>query len=213
MVNRLGERVRPQANVVRVVQFGNTRKSFRLEAVFWDALARMAREKGVRLGKLIGALAEDFAGGNLTSHLRVACMLQAQAQLARLAVAASPEPFERAFRACPAGGLLLNPESRILAQNEALELWLGPDHAPVVGERFADVFRVRHERPFAELWESLVSGRRRVHRFPVLYMSPGRVSAAEATLMAIGREPGGSPFALAWLASRGSRPVARQAPT
>ena len=78
-----------QAPKPRVVQYRGRRYSIRLETVFWKFLEYLAERRNIRLGRYIAGLAGAHDGNNLSSYLRVVCMLEAQRSVAETALGAA----------------------------------------------------------------------------------------------------------------------------
>ena len=74
--------VAAQAPKPRIVQYDRRRYSIRLESVFWKFLEFLAERRGMRLGRYIAGLAGSYRGNNLSSYLRVVCMLEAERKVA-----------------------------------------------------------------------------------------------------------------------------------
>jgi predicted DNA-binding ribbon-helix-helix protein len=206
--------IAPQTPETRVVTHRGRRTSVRLEPVFWTVLERMAAAQGVRVGTLVGRLAESHAGGNLTAHLRTVCLLDAERRAAdgwSDARAAGPG---RLVQWAPSPALIVAGDTTILDQNTALERWLG--QPSLIGQRLAEAFRVRTRKPLRELWAAMQSTGRPIAGLGVVRISAGRVQAAEATVVPTrpgtpaqdDAQAGPAPqagSAVVWLAVRGSR--------
>lgn len=188
----------------RVVTHEGRRTSVRLEPVFWRALTRMARMDGVRVGNLIGRIAQGYGGRNLTAHLRALCMLDAERRLASAPEGAGGEAILPVVRWAPTPALLLGADAEILEENAAFDVWL---EAPKVrGLYLGEAFRIRAARPFRELWRSVQESGRPVGGIGLLRISQGRVTAAEGTIVPFGPPAGGAGTpAVVWISARGSR--------
>jgi predicted DNA-binding ribbon-helix-helix protein len=205
------ERIAAQDPVTRVVTYADRRTSVRLEQPFWDALERMAARQGVRVGTLIGRIDREFRGKNLTAHLRTVCLLDCERQIAQTRLAADTAQTTRLLRWSPAPGLVLGPDARILEQNEACDTWLAETH--LVGQRFADAFRIRTRQAFRDLWQRMQSTGRPITGVGLIRIAAGRVHAAEATVVPTPTEGAGETGpAFVWIAVRQTRRHGPSAP-
>jgi predicted DNA-binding ribbon-helix-helix protein len=206
--------VTQQPREPRVVQFAKRRYSIRLEAVFWRYLERCAGERQMRLGRLIGELAEDSSPDNLTSFLRVFCMLDAERRTAARALGRGSGVFD-ALAECPLPAVLLSRERTIIALNQALNARLDPARPAHIGEDLAKIFQIRTSEPFVGVWRALINGRIRRARARLVYVAPGRVDTLEATFVALERSrlKESQAYVLAWLVpSAGAARVSAPAP-
>ena len=100
--------VAAQAPKPRVVQHQHRRYSIRLEAVFWKFLDYLAARQGVRLGRYIAGLAASYGGNNLSSYLRVVCMLEAERSVAEAALDPTRDSLLALVRDCPSPGVIIS---------------------------------------------------------------------------------------------------------
>ena len=198
-----------QPAVPRIVQYRQRRYSLRMEKIFWQFLEQIARDHNTKLGRLVAALAESATGKNLTSHIRAFCMFQAEQMVARLATAAGRAHVATLVGSCPAPGLVLSRDRRIVLVNEALSAWLGESHPVLVGAELTGIFQVRTQRPLNEIWAGMVSGAVPRCQAKFVYVAPGRVLAAEARLMGYHSRRREGFACIAWLAPPGMMPTRR----
>jgi predicted DNA-binding ribbon-helix-helix protein len=199
--------VRDQAREPRVVQFGGRRYSVRLEAVFWRVLERLAAGRQMRLGKLIGELASAAQAENLTSFLRVYCMLEIERQAARAVLSSPARGLFEVLGASPAPAAVLSRERTVVAMNKCMVDWLDPRRHMKVGDVFTEIFQVRSTTPFSELWRSMMVGSAGRIKARLIYVVPGRVSTVEATFVYCGRQRDRNAYVAVWL-NAGGRPAA-----
>jgi predicted DNA-binding ribbon-helix-helix protein len=173
----------------RTLQFRGQRTSLRLENVFWEHLEAAARNAGSQLGPMIGRLADKFAGGNLSSHLRAACMLNA------LKDAGAPSgrqgyaiALSDLFHLTPEPGLLVSSSASILDANGALLDWLRKDKEQLLGEALGSLLRLQQGQSFARFWDSLLTTRAPSSSRMALMLLPGRLAAAEIVCVRLARD-------------------------
>lgn len=205
MVQASKETFAAQAPKPRIVQFNKRRFSIRLETVFWQFLETLAEQRDLRLGQFIATVAGAYRGKNLSSYLRVICMLESERVLARAAIGSSGDNLLSAVQGCPSPGLILSRYRRIMACNDAFRAWLGPEHPPLIGAEVNTVVQLRAAGSFQNVWTELVAGRRRTAQAHVLYVRPGRMEAIQARLVALRSATGEHFHAVMWLAAPGGK--------
>jgi predicted DNA-binding ribbon-helix-helix protein len=191
-----------QAPQPRIVQFRKRRYSVRLEPIFWQTLETLAKRRGMRVGKFVGLLAEDFGGKNFASHLRVLCMLEGERALAQANLAASRNSLLSLLLSAYGPGLLLSGHRTVVAYNAGFQDWLGREFRPSPGDDLTEVLQVRTRRPLNELWLDLVAGKALSVEINVLHVRPGRVLAAPARLVAMPASADGDFYAVLWISTR-----------
>lgn len=191
--------VAAQAPKPRVVQHRGRRYSIRLETIFWTFLDYLAARHGLRLGRYIAGLAASYRGNNLSSYLRVVCMLEAERRLAEQVLEPNRDSLLALVRDCPCPGIILSRSRAILGYNTAFARWLGPGPRVLAGSALTDVLQVRTARSLNEVWADMVAGAQGTVKAHVLRVSPGLVSAAQATIVPLrtGTEDGF--YAVMWL--------------
>jgi predicted DNA-binding ribbon-helix-helix protein len=185
----------------RIVQHRNRRYSIRLEPVFWLTLENLARQKSMRLGQFVAALANEYAGGNFSSYLRVVCMLETERALAEASLKPSQGNVLDVVMACPSPGVVLSRFRTIVGHNASFAEWLGPGHKPLTGADLTEIIQVRTRRPLNDIWLDLIAGTESRAEARVLYVEPGRAIAATARILALQPTGSGEFFAVMWLAS------------
>lgn len=194
-----GNAVAAQAPKPRVVQHQGRRYSIRLEAAFWTFLETLAARRGVRLGRYIAGLAASHSGNNLSSYLRVVCMLEAERSVAEAALDPNRDSLLALVRDCPSPGVVLSRGRTILGYNTSFARWLGPGPRVLAGSNLTDVLQVRTARYLNEVWDDMVAGLQGAMKAHVLRVSPGRVSAAQATIVPLHAALGEGFYAVLWL--------------
>lgn len=202
--------VAAQAPKPRVVQHDRRRYSIRLESVFWAFLDYLAARRGLRLGRYIAGLAGAYGGNNLSSYLRVVCMLEAERAVAEADLAPGGDNLLDLVRDCPSPGVVLARSRAILAYNGAFADWLGPGARMLAGAQLADVLQIRTPRSLNELWADMLAGTQGAVRAHALCVRPGRVSAAQATIVPLRSGRGDGFHAVMWLEAK--RPKSEASP-
>src|SRR3546814_15517157 len=106
---------------------------------------------------------------------------------------------------CPNPGLILSRYRTVIAYNKAFGEWLGPANVAVIGAELTTLVQVRTRRSLNDVWQDLVSGREPSADAKLLYVAPGRVNAAQATILAL-RSPIPQEFyAVMWLSLQSRR--------
>ena len=183
----------------RVVQHRGRRYSIRLETAFWKFLEYLAGRQDVRLGRYIAGLAGSYGGNNLSSYLRVVCMLEAERSVAEAILDPTRDSLLTLVRDCPSPGVIVSRSRTILGYNTAFAHWLGPGPRVLAGSELTDVLQVRTTLPLNEMWADMITGTQGTVNAHVLRVSPGRVSAAQATIVPLRSDVGEGFYAVMWL--------------
>ncbi len=215
MPTRTGGTAGVQTPKPRIVQYRNRRYSIRLEPVFWHSLESLAGQRKKRLGQFIAELAEGYNGNNFASHLRVLSMVEGERALANASLDPTRESVLDLVVGCPSPGLVLSRYRTIVAHNASFLDWLGTPERALTGTELTSVIQVRTRRPLNDVWTDMLAGVVPAADANVLCVTPGRVIAATARLLALrpGREE--DFYAVMWLSmGRTSAPGAniRRAP-
>lgn len=190
-----------QAPQPRIVQYRNRRYSIRLEPVFWRTLEFLAERRRLRLGHFIGQLAEDYAGPNFASHLRVLCMTETERARAEASLRPSRVNVVDLILSCPSPGLVLSRYRTILAFNPSFAQWIGAENRPATGADLTNVIQVRPRRPLNEVWLDMIAGKVTSVEANVLHVAPGRATAAGGRLVALTPQQDGEFYAVMWLSA------------
>ena len=159
----------------------------------------MAQARGVRLGRIIDDLAAEHAGGNLTSHLRVSCLRDAEQRAARVDLETSSGAAMRLFMSCPAPGILLTRDRLVVGQNAAFETWQADRQATKIGQHMDQSFKLRTAQPLPILWRRLMDEELRMLRAHGVHVAPGRILPVQITALAFARSHGRASLAIAWI--------------
>lgn len=193
----------------RVVQHQGRRYSIRLESVFWKFLEYLAGRQEVRLGRYIANLAATYRGNNLSSYLRVVCMLEAERSVAEAILDPTRDSLLALVRDCPSPGIVVSRSRTILGYNTAFAHWLGSGPRVLAGSELSDVLQLRTSVSLNEVWTDMVTGAQGTIKAHVLRLSPGRVSAAQATIVPLRSDAGDGFYAVLWLDVKRTASMAR----
>jgi predicted DNA-binding ribbon-helix-helix protein len=177
----------------KTMRVGEVRTSVKLEVEFWDYLQGLARERGLRLTALVNEVAAATPDHiNLASLLRVFALQQARLrnqdlrrELDQLLLAGNTQDLTRVLEACPLPCLVLDGERTIRQLNRTFALWLNLEPVATLGKRLDTIMIVRCPST-KEMWAGLADGRLLRASFSATYVSPGRVRAAQAVVVALG---------------------------
>lgn len=194
-----------QAPKPRIVQYRNKRYSVRLEPIYWQTLEVLADRRRLRLGRFVAELAENYEGPNFSSYLRVFCMLEGEQALARETLGPTHHGLLDVVTNCPNPGLILSRYRTVIAYNSAFGDWLGPADVAVVGAELTTLVQVRTRRSLNDVWQDLVDGREPKAEAKLLYVAPGRVNAAQATVLALRSQAYQEFYAVMWLSPQARR--------
>ncbi len=197
----------------RIVQYRNKRYSVRLEPIYWQTLEVLADRKRMRLGRFVAELAENYEGPNFSSYLRVFCMLEGEQALARETLGPTHHGLLDVVTNCPNPGLILSRYRTVIAYNRSFGDWLGPADVAVIGAELTTLVQVRTRRSLSDVWQDLVSGREPKADAKLLYVAPGRVNAAQATILALRSQTYQEFYAVMWLSLQSRRPGSGGGPT
>lgn len=196
----------------RIVQYRNRRYSVRLEPIYWQTLEVLAERQRMRLGRFVAELAESYEGPNFSSFLRVFCMLEGEQALARETLGPTHHGLLDVVTHCPNPGLILSRYRTVIAYNRAFGEWLGPANVAVIGAELTSLVQVRTRRSLNDVWQDLISGREARADAKLLYVAPGRVNAAQATVLALRSQVYQEFYAVMWLWLQSRRPVGPPGP-
>ncbi|HEY9549038.1 MAG TPA: ribbon-helix-helix domain-containing protein [Kiloniellaceae bacterium] len=197
----------------RIVQYRNKRYSVRLEPIYWQTLEILADRQRKRLGRFVAELADSYDGPNFSSFLRVFCMLEGEQALARETLGPTHHGLLDVVTNCPNPGLILSRYRTVIAYNSAFGEWLGPANVAVIGAELTTLVQVRTRRSLNDVWQDLVSGREPRADAKLLYVAPGRVSAAQAMILALRSQIHQEFYAVMWLSLQSRRAGVPGGPT
>ena len=197
----------------RIVQYRNKRYSVRLEPIYWQTLEVLADRRRMRLGRFVAELAENYEGPNFSSYLRVFCMLEGEQALARETLGPTHHGLLDVVINCPNPGLILSRYRTVIAYNTSFGDWLGPADIAVIGAELTTLIQVRTRRSLNDVWQDLISGREPKADAKLLYVAPGRVNAAQATILALRSQTYQEFYAVMWLSPQSRRLGTGSGPT
>jgi len=180
----------------RILQADGRRYSLKLEEPFWDALDAAARERGLKLGRLVAQLAsERSSDGNLASRLRVFCLAEGERRLkaaidaaSQASLAAGATNIETLVELCPAACLVMTRERRIVRVNQAFGRWYGSAYVNLPGKTLDHFFKLRlASSSYEGVMSAFASGALQAAKAHLLYVIPGRVVAGGARVMPVAR--------------------------
>jgi len=191
----------------RIVQADGRRYSLRLEPEFWTALERAAKDRGVRLGRLVAGIAKEAApGANLASRLRLFCLDAADRRAGKL-----HDSLQEATRSSgdtdiavlvdslPIPAVVIGGAGEIKHFNGGFGRWFGPGHPQLVGKPFDFFMKLRTQQPFEQIRRAFGERRLAMALGHVMYVSPGRVAAAPCRLVPVQHQPSGAHSCLVML--------------
>lgn len=179
----------------RILQADGRRYSLKLEPAFWSALAEAARERGVKLGRLVADLAaQGPRGANLASQLRLFCLAEAsrlhqEAEEAarRAGLSLGSTDVDTLVEICPAPCLIMARDRRILRVNTGFGGWYGSAYVNLPGKALDHFFKLRMDMGYEALVAAFGAGQINASRAHLLYVAPGRVVSSPARLMPVAR--------------------------
>jgi predicted DNA-binding ribbon-helix-helix protein len=191
----------------RIVQADGRRYSLRLEPEFWTALERAAKDRGIRLGRLVAGVAKESPqGANLASRLRLFCLNNADQRAGML-----EESLQEASRSSgdtdigvlvdslPVPALVIGAGGEIKHFNSGFGRWFGPGHPQLMGKPFDFFMKLRTQQPFDQIRKAFAERRMPMALGHIMYVSPGRVAAAPCRLVPVQRQGSGAHACLVML--------------
>jgi predicted DNA-binding ribbon-helix-helix protein len=179
----------------RILQADGRRYSLKLEPAFWSALADAARDRGIKLGRLVADLAAQVPrGANLASQLRLFCLAEASRRrqeaedvARRAGLSSGSTDVDTLVEISPAPCLLMGRDRRILRANAAFGGWYGSAFVNLPGKVLDHFFKLRMDTGYEALIAAFGAGQINASRAHLVYVAPGRVVAASARLMPVAR--------------------------
>jgi predicted DNA-binding ribbon-helix-helix protein len=191
----------------RIVQADGRRYSLRLEPEFWTALERAAKERSVRLGRLVAGIAKDAPeGANLASRLRLFCLDVADRRATQL-----HDSLQEATRSSgdtdigvlvdslPIPAIVIGSGGEINHFNSGFGRWFGPGHPQLLGKPFDFFMKLRTQQPFEQIRRAFADRRLAMALGHIMYVSPGRVAAAPCRLVPVQHQASGAHSCLVML--------------
>ena len=140
----------------RTVSYEGSRRGLRLERIFWDALKKMAAEKGVTLGRLVEEIAaRQEKPANLTSAIRATCLNWLARGNEELRLLASMRTTVAIITACPSPAFALSAARRISAFNQPFQMLVRRHLPPVAGTDVQQEMKLTLDLNVREMLERL----------------------------------------------------------
>lgn len=174
----------------RIVQHRGRRYSIKLEDTVWQTLDSIAENLGIRLNQLIGQVAGGLSeNSSLTAALRTFCLertldriVALQQDLDDRSLVAHGIPIATIVEACPSPCLLVQVPDQIMRINEAARVWFGADDSALIGRALGHYLQIRSKPRLEEILDGYRSGDIRSHGARVVYLRPGRLVMARASI-------------------------------
>jgi hypothetical protein len=132
-------------------------------------------------------------------------MLEGEQALARETLGPTHHGLMDVVTNCPNPGLILSRYRTVIAYNNSFGEWLGPANVAVVGAELTTLVQIRTRRSLSEVWQDLVNGQESRADAKLLYVAPGRVNAAQATILALRSQTYQEFYAVMWLSLQSRR--------
>lgn len=174
----------------RIVQHHGRRYSIKLEEAVWQTLDSIAEGFGVRLNQLIGQVAAGLSDNNsLTAALRLFCLEQSLQRITTLerdlndrSLVSSGVPIASIVEACPSPCLLVRAPDEILRINEPGRAWFGAEGEALIGKALSHYLQIRCKPKLTEILDAYANGAVNSYPARVVYLRPGRLVMAKASL-------------------------------
>lgn len=185
----------------RILQSGGRRYSLRLEQRYWDALTSIAARQGVRLNRLVAAIAGRTDGTSLASSLRAFCLEESERAALRHDTLAARTSIVTVIETAPVPALAVDATGRIVVVNAPLLDWVGLAPEMLFGAPLRRHFRL-HGRAGLDveaLWQKHDRSASTVEHARMVHIAPGRVLTANVRLVPI-KPVRGRSLCLVWIA-------------
>jgi predicted DNA-binding ribbon-helix-helix protein len=174
----------------RIVQHRGRRYSIKLEEPVWQTLDSVAEGLGIRLNQLIGQVAGGLSENtSLTAALRMLCLERSLDRVAALqqdlddrALVSRGIPIASIIEACPSPCLLVRIPDEIIRINEPARTWFGAEGDSLLGKSLSHYLQIRSKPKFSEILATYLAGDTRNHTIRVVYLRPGRLVMARASV-------------------------------
>jgi len=174
----------------RIVQHRGRRYSIKLEETVWRTLDSIAEGLGVRLNQLVGQIAGGLSENtSLTAALRAFSLERSLERIAVLeqdledrALVSRGVPVASIVEACPTPCLLVRVPDEIVRINDAARNWFGADGEILIGKSLSHYVQIRSKPRLAEILDAYSAGDTRIHSVRVVYLRPGRLVMARASI-------------------------------
>jgi predicted DNA-binding ribbon-helix-helix protein len=173
----------------RILQHAGRRYSVKLDPAVWQALEGFAEEREMRLNALVAEVDRGRGNASLTEALRLYCLQRALERIGalsrrveELALMRIGVPLGAIVDACPAPCLLVGHDQTIRRANAAAQRWMAATAEALVGRSLEHYLQIRATRPLSEIMAAFGRGEQAAQPVRVVYLRPGRVIMARATL-------------------------------
>lgn len=182
----------------RIVQHAGRRYSVKLDETVWEALEVFAGEQELRLNELVALIdRQRDPQHSLTEAIRLYCLRRALERVRVLArrveeqaLTTTGVPLGLIVDSCPAPCLLVAQDQTILRVNAAAQKWMGAAADALAGKSLDHYLQIRSVPPLSEIMAAFGRGELASHAARVVYLRPGRVVMARATLCPASYEQG-----------------------
>jgi predicted DNA-binding ribbon-helix-helix protein len=174
----------------RIVQHRGRRYSIKLEEPVWQTLDTIAEGLGIRLNQLVGQVAGGLSENtSLTAALRMFCLERSLDRIAALqqdlddrALVSRGIPIASIVEACPSPCLLVRLPDEIIRINEPARTWFGTEGDTLLGKSLSHYVQIRSKPKFSDILAAYLAGDTRSHAVRVVYLRPGRLVMARASM-------------------------------
>ena len=174
----------------RIVQYQGKRFSLKLDDVVWQSLEEFAAGSGMRLNQLVSQVVEGATDeSSITGAIRVFCLKQAIERIRELerklddrTMVGHGVSLAALAEACPAPCFVLSHDHVIRRANPAAQAWIGVRESALIGKSFEHYFQLKAQLPLSEIVAQFRQGVAKVFPAQILYLRPGRVIMAKASV-------------------------------
>jgi predicted DNA-binding ribbon-helix-helix protein len=171
---------------LRFVQFQGRRHAIRIEPAFWAALEDAAADLGLRLNRLVAALAARPEGKkNLSALLRLFALERTRRQLADSRQTGAGIDIATLVSASTAPALVFGGDRRIGYLNDLAVAWTSTKAGDLEGRPVEEFFRLRLQHDERNPWRLLETGDPGPFDGNIAYMPPGQLLARPIRACAI----------------------------
>lgn len=171
---------------LRFVQHQGRRHAIRIEPPFWRALEEAAADLGLRLNRLVAALAAHPEGHkNLSARLRLFALKRSQRLLREARQAGAGIDIATLVSTAPGPAFVFGADRQIGYLNEAAATWTGTAGGELSDRPVEELFRLRLRHEERDPWRLLASGEAGPFEGNIAYMPPGQLLARPVRACAI----------------------------
>jgi predicted DNA-binding ribbon-helix-helix protein len=171
---------------LRFVQYQGRRHAIRIEPPFWAALEDAAAELGLRLNRLVAALAAQPTGHkNLSARLRLFALKRSRRQLSEARQFGSGIDVATLVSTATSPALVFADDRRIAYLNDGAAAWTGTSPDDLQGRPVEEFFRLRLQHEERDPWRLLELNESGPFDGNIAYMPPGQLLARPIRACAI----------------------------